>query len=43
LIFIPRGIAHSPLLVHKLEKPIIHFSGGNSGNYNKDVNSSFNQ
>jgi mannose-6-phosphate isomerase-like protein (cupin superfamily) len=43
LIFIPRGIAHSPLLVHKLEKPIIHFSGGNSGDYNKDINSSFNQ
>ncbi len=43
LIFIPRGLPHSPLLVHRLERPVIHFSGGNGGNYNKDVNSSFNR
>ena len=41
LVFVPRNISHSPLLVHALEKDILHFSGGNSGNYNKDVNSSF--
>ena len=33
LIYIPRGIAHSPILVPKLERPIIHFSGGNGGDY----------
>jgi len=42
LVFVPRGISHSPLLVHALERDILHFSGGNSGDYNKDVNSSFN-
>ena len=41
LVFVPRHVSHSPLLVHKLEKDILHFSGGNSGNYNKDVNSTF--
>lgn len=41
IIFVPRGVSHSPLLVHRLEKDILHFSGGNSGSYNKDVNSSF--
>lgn len=35
LIHIPRGVAHSPLLVHRLDKPIIHFSGGNGGNYSR--------
>ena len=41
LVFVPRHISHSPLLVHELKKDILHFSGGNSGNYNKDVNSVF--
>ena len=41
LVFVPRHVSHSPLLVHELEKDILHFSGGNSGNYNKDVNSTF--
>lgn len=41
LVFVPRHISHSPLLVHELKKDILHFSGGNSGNYNKDVNSTF--
>jgi len=41
LVFVPRQIRHSPLLVHELEKDILHFSGGNSGDYNKDVNSTF--
>ena len=33
LIYIPRGVAHSPILVPKLERPILHFSGGNGGDY----------
>ncbi|MBR4692398.1 MAG: hypothetical protein IKP17_06545 [Oscillospiraceae bacterium] len=41
LVYVPRRVKHSPLLVHELEKDILHFSGGNSGSYNKDVNSSF--
>ncbi|MBQ8263145.1 MAG: hypothetical protein IJY96_00015 [Oscillospiraceae bacterium] len=35
IVFIPRGIAHSPLLVHELKKDILHFSGGNSGDYKR--------
>jgi hypothetical protein len=37
LLYIPRGVAHSPLLVPKLERSIIHFSGGNGGSYIKEV------
>lgn len=33
LIYIPRGVMHSPILVPKLERPILHFSGGNGGDY----------
>jgi len=33
LIYIPRGVTHSPILVPKLERPILHFSGGNGGDY----------
>jgi mannose-6-phosphate isomerase-like protein (cupin superfamily) len=33
VIYIPRGVSHSPILVPKLERSIIHFSGGNGGNY----------
>ena len=41
LVFVPRRVGHSPLLVHELERDILHFSGGNSGDYNKDSNSAF--
>ena len=41
LVFVPRTLPHSPLLVHELERDILHFSGGNSGDYNKDANSTF--
>lgn len=41
LVFVPRKIKHSPLLVHELRRDILHFSGGNNGAYNKDVNSTF--
>ncbi len=33
LVYIPRGVKHSPILVPALSKPIIHFSGGNGGDY----------
>lgn len=37
LLYIPRGIPHSPILVPKLERSIIHFSGGNGGDYIKKI------
>ncbi len=33
LIYIPRGIKHSPIFVPRLDRPILHFSGGNGGDY----------
>lgn len=33
LVYVPRGVAHSPILVPKMQRPIIHFSGGNGGDY----------
>lgn len=34
--YLPRGLMHSPILVPKLEKPLIHFSIGNGGDYARD-------
>ncbi len=33
LIYIPRGLTHSPIFVPRLDRPILHFSGGNGGDY----------
>jgi len=33
LVYIPRGVKHSPIFVPELERPILHFSGGNGGDY----------
>lgn len=33
LLYIPRGVEHSPLLVPKMDRSVIHFSGGNGGDY----------
>lgn len=33
LVYIPRGVEHSPILVPKLDRSLIHFSGGNGGDY----------
>jgi hypothetical protein len=33
LVYIPRGVTHSPILVPELSRPIVHFSGGNGGDY----------
>jgi hypothetical protein len=41
LVYIPRGVPHSPILVPKLERPIIHFSGGNGGDYKREGSDQF--
>lgn len=33
VLFIPKGVMHSPILVPSLNRSIIHFSGGNKGDY----------
>ncbi|MBN2418398.1 MAG: hypothetical protein JXL81_03355 [Deltaproteobacteria bacterium] len=33
LVYIPRGLKHSPIFVPRLDRPIFHFSGGNGGDY----------
>ena len=33
LVYIPRGLTHSPIYVPQMDRPIIHFSGGNGGDY----------
>jgi hypothetical protein len=33
LVYVPKGVTHSPLLVPSLVRPVIHFSGGNGGDY----------
>jgi len=40
IVYIPRGISHSPLLVHELNQDILHFSGGNSGSYQREPDES---
>ena len=35
LVYIPRGVRHSPILVPRMERPIIHFSGGVGGAYKR--------
>ena len=41
LVYIPRGVMHSPILVPKLDRPIIHFSGGNGGDYKREGSDQF--
>jgi hypothetical protein len=33
VIYIPRGVTHSPILAPRLDRSLIHFSGGNGGDY----------
>ncbi|MDR1298705.1 MAG: hypothetical protein LBJ84_00440 [Oscillospiraceae bacterium] len=33
LVYIPRGVRHSPIIIPEMARPIIHFSGGNGGDY----------
>jgi hypothetical protein len=37
LIFIPKGMHHCPFIVHKVERPIFHFSTGPGGAYRQEV------
>lgn len=41
LVYIPRGVTHSPILVPKLTRPILHFSGGNGGDYKREGSDKF--
>lgn len=36
--YIPRGVMHSPILVPRLDRSIVHFSGGNRGDYKRRDN-----
>lgn len=33
LVFIPSGMKHGPLVFHRIDKPIFHFSIGSTGKY----------
>lgn len=33
ILFIPAGVPHCPYYIERVDKPIIHWSGGNSGVY----------
>ena len=33
LFYIPRGTCHSPIIVPALDRPLLHFSGSNEGDY----------
>ena len=37
LIFLPKGTYHCPLVIHKVERPIFHFSTGPGGAYVQDL------
>ena len=37
LIFMPRGTHHCPLVIHRVDRPIFHFSGGPGGAYAQEV------
>jgi hypothetical protein len=41
LVYVPRGVEHSPILVPKMDRPIIHFSGGNGGDYKREGTDQF--
>jgi len=35
LLCVPRGMHHCPMLIPKMDRPMIHFTGGNSGDYSR--------
>jgi len=37
VIFIPKGMHHCPLVIHRVDQPIFHFSSGPGGAYKQDV------
>jgi hypothetical protein len=38
MVFIPKGLVHSPLILRRIDKPVFHFSIGPSGIYDKKEN-----
>ncbi len=43
LFYVPRNVRHGPILVPGLTRPIVHFTGGNGGNYYKKTNGAANK
>lgn len=37
LIFVPKGMHHCPLVIHKVEKPIFHFATGPGSLYTQEI------
>jgi hypothetical protein len=37
LIFIPKGTYHCPLVIHRVDRPIFHFSTGPGGAYKQEL------
>ena len=37
LIFIPKGTYHCPLVIHRVDRPIFHFSSGPGGAYAQEM------
>jgi hypothetical protein len=37
LIFVPKGMYHCPLVIHKVEKPIFHFATGPGSLYTQET------
>ncbi len=35
LLCVPKGMHHCPMLITRMDRPMIHFTGGNSGDYNR--------
>ncbi len=36
LVFLPKGLSHCPLIVKRVERPLIHFSTGPVASYERD-------
>ena len=36
VVFIPKGLKHCPMLVRRADRPIFHFSAGNTKRYHKE-------
>jgi hypothetical protein len=37
LIFVPKGMRHCPLVIHKVDRPIFHFGAGPGGSYSQEI------
>lgn len=36
LIYVPKGMMHCPLVIHRVDRPIFHFAVGTGGSYTHD-------